>query len=335
MNKYSDKSLSETSTYFYNHNIKSFRNKMKSKFLIYLLSIIIFISCNSKGQEEMKYNKLTTEEEQVILHKATERPFSGKYYDHKEEGTYICKQCNAPLFYSKDKFDSGCGWPSFDDEIPGSVTRHPDADGMRTEIVCSNCGGHLGHVFEGEGFTEKNIRHCVNSISMDFIPKGEQLKIEKAFFASGCFWGSEYHFQRKEGVVSTNVGYMGGTLENPTYEDVCSGESGHAELVEVLFDPKVVSYEELVRLFFETHNFSQFGGIGPDIGDQYRSEIFYLNNEQKKIAEKYVQILKNKNFIVSTKVTPASKFWRAENYHQNYYQRKGGTPYCHIYKRIF
>jgi len=126
------------------------------------------------AKDSSQFNALNPEEERVIVHKGTERPFTGKYYKNKEEGTYICKRCNAPLYRSKDKFDSFCGWPSFDDEIPGAVERIPDPDGMRIEIICANCKAHLGHVFEGEGFTGKNIRHCVNSVSMEFVPFKEK-----------------------------------------------------------------------------------------------------------------------------------------------------------------
>ncbi|MEZ6126661.1 MAG: methionine-R-sulfoxide reductase [Planctomycetaceae bacterium] len=123
----------------------------------------------------VEFNSLNELEQYVILHKGTERPFVGKYTDTEDTGTYICRQCNAALYQSSHKFHSGCGWPAFDDEIPGAVERHPDADGMRVEIVCKNCGGHLGHVFEGEGFTDKNVRHCVNSVSMSFVPEGDPL----------------------------------------------------------------------------------------------------------------------------------------------------------------
>ncbi|WP_319590249.1 methionine-R-sulfoxide reductase [uncultured Draconibacterium sp.] len=153
---------------------------MKTIALLFILSLSFGSYAQNekhvKEAKKMEYNKLNEFEKYVILEKGTERPFTGKYTDYKESGTYVCKQCGAALYKSTDKFDSHCGWPSFDDEIEGAVNRTMDADGRRTEITCANCGGHLGHVFFGEGFTDKNTRHCVNSVSLDFIPANTETK---------------------------------------------------------------------------------------------------------------------------------------------------------------
>ena len=275
--------------------------------------------------------ELTNEEKRVILNKGTELPFSGKYYNFHERGTYVCKQCGAPLYFSEAKFDSGGGWPSFDEEISGAVRRLPDVDGRRTEIVCAKCGGHLGHVFTGEGFTPKDTRHCVNSISMDFVPEDKQEETEVAIFAGGCFWGVEHLMQQQPGILSIEVGYIGGSTENPTYREVCSHTTGHAEAVRIVFNPKKVSYTTLAKLFFEIHDPTQSDGQGPDLGDQYRSEIFYTTSRQKEIAEELIGQLQGKGFQVVTRVTPATVFWKAEEYHQNYYNKTGKAPYCHRY----
>jgi peptide methionine sulfoxide reductase msrA/msrB len=286
-------------------------------------------------KKNMNYNKLTPEEERVILNKGTERPFTGEYEDFFEKGTYICKRCNAPLYHSDSKFSSGCGWPSFDDEIPGAVKRVKDSDDKRTEIICNNCGAHLGHVFTGEGFTVKDTRHCVNSISLKFIKDTAEVKTEKAIFAGGCFWGVEYYFQKAKGVISTQVGYIGGHKDNPTYKEVCSGTTGHIEAMEVTFDASQTTYEDLAKLFFEIHDFTQVGHQGPDVGEQYQTEIFYLDTQQKETAEKLIKILTDKGYKVATVLRKATTFWKAEDYHQEYYQKNGHEPYCHAYKKIF
>ncbi len=306
--------------------------------LIIRLAIFSYIIINFsiiQAQDKMKYNELTEEEKYVIINKGTERPFTGEYTNYKDEGTYICKQCNAELYKSNNKFDSHCGWPSFDDEIDGAVKRVPDADGHRTEIICTNCGGHLGHVFLGEGFTDKNTRHCVNSISLNFIPNESKTEFNKAIYAGGCFWGVQFLFDQTEGVLKTKVGYTGGTTKNPTYQEVCYENTGHAEALEVEFDPSIVSYEELTKLFFEIHDPTQLNKQGPDIGNQYRSEIFYFDDHQKEVAEKLIGILEDKGYDVVTKITKASEFYDAEDYHQEYYEKKNGTPYCHFYTKRF
>lgn len=298
-------------------------------------TIVLYLAlllCGAANAQNMK--PLTPEEHRVIVDRGTEAPFTGRYYMNKEAGTYRCRQCGTPLYRSQDKFDSGCGWPSFDDEIPGAVRRSVDADGHRTEISCARCGGHLGHVFTGEGFTPKDTRHCVNSVSLEFEQSGTQ-KNEMAIFAGGCFWGVEHLLSKVPGVLDVESGYTGGTTENPTYEQVCSHRTGHAEAVRVTFDPSEVSYERLAKLFFEIHDPTQADGQGPDIGDQYRSEVFYTTPEQRQVAERLIAELRRKGYDVVTQVTPAGRFWPAENYHQDYYERKGTQPYCHAYRKRF
>lgn len=305
--------------------------------VIVLLAAVFIIAKNE--DKKMPLRKLTEEEKRVIIDKGTEAPYSGKYVNNTRRGIYVCKQCGAELYRSSDKFESHCGWPSFDDEIPGAVKRIPDPDGKRTEIICAKCGGHLGHVFTGEGFTKKNIRHCVNSISLIFLPDANdpnslndanEPAIEKAYFAGGCFWGVEYWLQKEPGVISVTSGYMGGDVNEPSYEEVCTGKTGHAETVEVVFEPNKTSYENLAKLFFNIHDPTQTNRQGPDIGYQYRSAIFYTDAHQQEIAEKLIAILKSKGLKVVTSVEPAKEFWPAEKYHQDYYFKKGGRPYCHV-----
>ncbi len=277
----------------------------------------------------MAYSKLTKEEAYVIEEKGTEPPFSGIYWNHFAQGVYRCRRCRQPLYLSHDKFASSCGWPSFDDELPGRVKRQIDADGRRTEIICSGCNGHLGHVFSGEGLTEKNTRHCVNSLSMEFTPA------QRALFASGCFWGTQYHCDRAPGVLATRAGYTGGSVKSPTYQQVCSGRTGHVEAVEVWYDPEATSYDQLARLFFETHDPTQKDGQGPDIGSQYLSVLFYSNEEERKTAEGLIRKLKDDKLKVATKLREAGIFYPAELYHQHYYDLRGSVPYCHTYVKRF
>lgn len=279
-------------------------------------------------------NQLTPEEKRVIIDKGTDAQFTGKYDDFFEPGYYTCRQCGALLYRSDDKFKSGCGWPAFEDEIPEAVKRISDKDGDRTEIVCAHCEGHLGHVFEGEKLTPKNQRHCVNSTSLVFVPDSSG-KFGRAIFAGGCFWGVEYYMQKAPGVISVIPGYTGGKTEYPDYEEVCAGKSGHAEAVEIIYERAKTDFETLTKLFLEIHDPTQLNRQGPDVGYQYRSVIFYSDDNEKKIAEKLVDILKSKGLKVATDIESAQKFWPAEDYHRNYYNRKKSLPYCHGYTKRF
>ncbi|MFH2055333.1 MAG: peptide-methionine (S)-S-oxide reductase MsrA, partial [bacterium] len=213
---------------------------------------------------------------------------------------------------------------------------------------------------EGEGFTDKNVRYCVNSVSLNFAAADDEtmtadsesaapvemaaqasatmepeMKTEKAYFAGGCFWGVEYYLEQIDGVLDVRSGYMGGHVDNPTYKEVCSGTTGHAETVEVEFDPTKTDYETVAKTFFEIHDPTQVNRQGPDVGEQYRSAVFYANDNQKQVADSLIEILKSKGLKVSTEVAAAGTFWPAEDYHQDYYEHTGKQPYCHAYTKRF
>ena len=283
----------------------------------------------------LKTSSLTPQLLHIIKDQGTEQPFTGEYDDLDTPGTYLCRQCGLALYRAQTKFHSGCGWPSFDNEIAGAVERRPDADGRRTEILCIRCHAHLGHVFTGEGFTAKNTRHCVNSLSLDFIDNLETTNSEEAIFAAGCFWGVEHYLKKLPGVVKTEVGYSGGHKLSPAYEDVCQGNSGHLEVIRVLYDPGKLSYEQLLKYFFEIHDFTQTDGQGPDLGQQYLSAVFYYDEGQQKTAQKIIKLLQDKNYAVVTQLKPVTTFWPAEKYHQEYYSKTGKQPYCHHYTKRF
>lgn len=271
----------------------------------------------------------------VIQNKGTERPFTGEYHEFHGEGTYLCRQCGLALFHSSHKFHSGCGWPSFDDALPNALKRQPDRDGMRVEILCARCDAHLGHVFEGEKLTQKNLRHCVNSVSLDYVHDLDVVDTEEAIFAAGCFWGVEYYFKQLPGVIKTQVGYSGGHTDHPNYRTVCDGGTGHYEVIRVVYDKAKLDFKAVAKFFFEIHDFCQGDGQGPDIGEQYLSVLFYYDDAQKYVADTLIAILKDKDYAVSTKILPVTTFWPAERDHQDYYRKTGKQPYCHTYTKVF
>jgi len=276
-----------------------------------------------------KTASLTPFARHVIADKATEPPDTHTYNTVMTQGTYLCRRCGLALFRAHSQFTASCGWPSFDDVIPFAVKQVPDADGRRMEILCNRCDGHLGHVFTGEYYTEKNRRYCVNGVALDFVADETVLDTEEAIVAGGCFWGVDYFLRQIPGVLLVEVGYTGGIVHEPTYEQVCQGNTGHLEAVRVVFDRSKTDYFTVVKRFFEIHDPTQTDGQGPDIGPQYRSAVFYYNHDQQEQLLDLVNELRQNGYLSTTRLDIVTTFWPAEEYHQDYYRKHKKTPYCH------
>lgn len=270
-------------------------------------------------------SRLTPEQFRILRNAGTEPAFCGTLLDNKMDGVYACAGCGLPMFSSDTKFKSGTGWPSFFQPIAAeNITERRDVSyGMvREEIVCARCEGHLGHVFD-DGPRPTGLRYCLNSESLTFT-KSDNLaelgEVSEVVFAGGCFWCVEAVFEELKGVYSVESGYTGGDGP-PSYKEVTTGSTGHAEAVRILFDPKVIAYEDLLKVHFATHDPTTLNRQGADVGTQYRSAIFYADEKERAIAEAFIADLTEQGVFKSKIVTtlePLTEFHVAEPYHQDY-----------------